>query len=198
MDKQVIIAINREFGSDGHIVARMIAEQLGMEIYDRALLDKLSENMNVDADYLEKYDEKPKGLFSKRVMGESSSFEENLALMQFDYLKQRAAEGESFVVVGRCAGSVLKDYPGLIRIFISADMKDKVARTMAKHNISEDRAILKINRHDAKRKSYHNTYSDYKWGDSRHYDICINNSKLGIEKTASILVEFIKGMIDNF
>lgn len=196
MDKQVIIAINREFGSGGHIIARMIAEQLGINLYDRALLDKLAENMNVDAEYLEKFDEKPKGIFSKSVNGKTNSFEEILAQMQFDFLKEKAATGESFVVVGRCAGSVLKDNPGLVKIFISGDMKDKIARTMKKDELSEAKAIAKINRHDSKRKAYHNAHSDYKWGDSRHYDVCINESKLGLERTASVLVEYIRGRID--
>lgn len=197
MDKQVIIAINREFGSGGHIVARKLAERLGIELYDRALLDKLAETMNVDADYLEKFDEKPKNpLFSKSVHGQTSSFEENLAQLQFDFLKEKAAGGQSFVVVGRCAGTVLKEYPGLIKIFVGGDMEEKIARTMEKDSLSRSKAISKINRHDMRRKLYHNAHSDYKWGDSRFYDLCINASKLGIEKTTDIVEAFVRGRAD--
>ena len=47
-----------------------------------------------------------------------------------------------------------------------------------------------MKRGDSKRKSYHNYYAKLPWGDSRGYDLCINSSKLGVEKTAKLIEEF--------
>lgn len=193
MSNQVIVTISREFESGGHIIARKIAEDLGFELYDRNLLDKLAENMSVDAGYLEKYDEKPKNpWFAKRRGEHSNSMEENLAQMQFDFLRKKAESGNSIVIVGRCGETVFKEHKGLISIFVTGDMDYKLKRTMERYNLSESKAMSKLKRHDAKRKSYHNSHSYFKWGDSRHYDICINSSRLGLDGTAEVLENYIR------
>ena len=45
---------------------------------------------------------------------------------------------------------------------------------------------------DFKRKKYHNSYCDGKWGDSRNYDVSINSSKLGTDDTLKILIDYIE------
>lgn len=68
------------------------------------MLDSIAKEKGVDSSVLKKYDEKPLNRFlARNVSGFSSSLENNLAQMQFSYLKDKADSGESFVVVGRCA-----------------------------------------------------------------------------------------------
>ena len=122
MDKQVIISIGREFGSGGHEIAQNLADRFGLPLYDYNLLREIASEKNVSAANLEQYDEVPKKGFSKTVRGFNNSPQLNIAYMQFDFLKKKAAEGESFVVVGRCSEEVLKEYEGLITIFILGDM----------------------------------------------------------------------------
>ena len=71
--------------------------------------------MNVDVEVIQKYDEKPRNPFlSRRVGKHTNSMEEIIAEIQFDYIREKADSGESFVIVGRCAETVLKDHEGLI------------------------------------------------------------------------------------
>ena len=70
-------------------------------------------------------------------------------------------------------------------------MKDKVNRIMSIYNLSERKAMERIKLKDKRRKSYHNFYSDTKWGDSRGYDLCINSSKFGVEETAEAILGLI-------
>lgn len=192
MDKQIIISISREFGSGGHAIADQIAKEMELPLYDRSILDHIADEKGIDKEYLEKFDESPKiPLVSRRVRGHSNSMEENLAEMQFEYLKKKADSGESFVVVGRCAETILKDQQGLVSIFILGDRLDKISRTEQTYQLSEKEAVAKINRHDRKRKYYHNRYSQYRWGDSRSYDLCVNSSRLGIRGTAKMLMSYI-------
>lgn len=117
MSDQLIITLGREFGSGGHAIAEELSRRLGITLYDHNLLDAVAAEMNVDVSELRKYDEKPRRLFlSRNENGFSSSAEENVAFLQFHYLKERAEAGESFIVVGRCAESVLRDYPNKISI----------------------------------------------------------------------------------
>lgn len=192
MDKQIIISISREFGSGGHAIADKISKETGFPLYDRVILEDIASEKGIDKEYLKKYDESPKiPVVSRRVRGHSNSMEENLAEMQFEYLKKKADNGESFIVVGRCAETILKDNEGLIPIFVLADRRDKVSRVVQRYQLSEKEAVAKINRHDRKRKYYHNRYSQYRWGDSRSYDLCVNSSRLGLRGTAEMLMSYI-------
>ncbi len=197
MDKQFIISISREYGSGGHWIASELAKRFGVVLYDHNLLDEMAAGKGMNVERLSKYDELPrKKLFSRSVRGFSSSPEEVLAQLQFDYLKEKAQSGESFVVVGRCSESVLRGQKGLIPVFILADQEEKIARIEKIRNFSREEAEAAVERHDRRRKSYHNYYCDIKWGDSRHYDLCINSSRLGVEKTTDFLEGYIRGRLE--
>lgn len=193
MGKQLIITVGREFGSGGHEIAMKLAERLGLKFYDRRMLDELAKAKNISIEYLEKYDEKPRKWFGSRtVRSYSNSMEEIIAEMQFDYIAEKADSGESFVIVGRCAESVLKDREGVISIFILGHKKEKTERVMERYQLSEMEAQIKMKRHDKTRKSYHNRHSEGKWGDSRTYDLCVNSSCLGVDKTVDLLEQYVK------
>ena len=191
-DKQLIISIGREFGSGGHEIAEMLAERFELNLYDKNLLEQIANDKNLNVKNLEKYDEKPRNMWMTRtVHGYSNSAEENLANMQFEYLKKAAADGESFVIVGRCAETILKNNPALISKFILGDWENKVERITRLYDMEREEAESFIYRQDKKRKNYHNYYCKGKWGDSRNYDISVNSSKLGEEETTQMLVEYI-------
>ena len=172
MDKQVIISIGREYGSGGHIVADEIAKKFNLPVYDKNIIDDVAKKMNIDASNLEKFVEAPRNkFFTRTVAGYTNSPEQIVADMEFNFLREKAESGESFIVVGRCANSVLKDYEGLVSVFITSDMDDKIERIMKLHNVSRDRAELMILKNNKARKNYHNSYCKEKWGDSRYYYI---------------------------
>lgn len=196
MGKQLIISVSREFGSGGHEIAEKIAGDLGIKFYDRSMLDEIADEMNVKVELLEKYDEKPRNFMLSRKVGKhTNSMEEILAELQFDFIRKKAEQGESFVIVGRCSETVLKDFDGLISIFISGKKLQKLERVMKKYNLKESEALAKMERHDWKRKRYHNRHSETKWGDSRYYDLCINSSHLDVDGTVSVLENYIKERI---
>lgn len=196
MAKQLIISVSREFGSGGHEIAEILAKRFDIPIYDSNLLEEIANSKNLDVDTMEKYDEKPKNvLLSRRVRGYSNSLSEVLAQMQFDYIRELANKGESFVIVGRCAETVLKNHEALVSIFVLADKESKIARVSKHNEISRSEAEAMISMQNKKRKMYHNRYCDDKWGDSRNYDVCINSARLGVERTANVLESYIKERI---
>lgn len=194
--KQVIISIGREFASAGHEIAEILAKKFELPLYDYHLMREVAARKNIKVENIEPYDELPNRVLSRTVKGHSSSPHVNIAEMQFDFLRKKADEGESFVVVGRCAEEVLKGHKGLITIFILGDMDKKVARVMKYHNMTEKKAIKFIESQSKKRKAYHNYFCETKWGDSRNYEICINSSRLGIEATVDLLENYIKQRIE--
>lgn len=189
---QIIISIGREYGSGGHEIAQKLSERLGIAMYDRNMLESIAEYKGVDYSELQKYDEAPRNkLMTRTIKGLSSSHEDNIAEMQFKYLKNKAEDGESFLAVGRCAETVLKGHEGLVSFFIVGDKESRIQRIAKIRNMSYDEAKSAVSRHDRSRKLYHNRYSDVKWGDSRNYDITINSSKIGVDEVVNILLEYI-------
>ncbi len=197
MDKQIIITIGREYGSGGSTIAKAIAKDLGLPLYDRNILAEIFKGKETSFHEYEKYNEKPRNfLLSRTVRGETSSIEHHLAEMQFNFLREKADSGESFVVLGRCAEEILKDYKGIIKIFILGDHDFKKKIVMDEYELSADEALAKMKRKDKYRKQYHNSYSSYKWGDSRGYDLCINTARLGVEGTTAELLRYIHTRMD--
>ena len=197
MGKRLILSVSREFGSGGHVIAEALARRFALDLYDNNLLEHIAAEKNVGGDTLKKYDERPKNrLFSRTVRGYSNSIQENVANMQFDYLKKMAQEGKSFVVVGRCSETILKGNEGLVSIFVLGDREVKRERIMRLYRLSEDEAEHMMSRKDWERKSYHNYYCKGKWGDSRNYDLSINSSRLGIDRTVDLLETYIRARME--
>ena len=195
MGRQLIISVGREFGSGGHIVAANLAKHFGLPLLDSNILADIAKEKNTSEDFLRKYDESARNLFfSRTVNGFSNSPEEVVAQMQFDYIRSKADAGESFVVIGRCSDYILRENPGLVRVFILGDEEAKVKRVMERESLSEDKARSLMEQSDKRRKYFHNTHSDNKWGDSRSYDITINSSRLGLDGTSELLVKYIEFM----
>lgn len=191
--EQLIISVGREFGSGGRVIAEALAERFGIPIYDRHLITEIADKTGLTPEQIEKYNENPKKkIISRRVRGYSNSIEDNIAEMQFNFLKEKSDSGESFVVVGRCSETKLKSNPALVSLFILADMDAKIKRVMEIYELSKEDAEDFIRKKDKKRKRYHNYHCSGHWGDSRLYDLCINSSRLGIEKTVDYLESYIR------
>ena len=193
MNRQIIISVGREYGSGGHEVAKRLADKLDIPFYDRNLLDEVADNKDADIEELSRYDEAPhKPFFSRTVRGFSNSPSVNVAELQFALLKSKAADEDSFVVVGRCADELFRDNPNCVSLFIYSDHNEKVKRIMELFKLSEKDAVKKMERHDKKRRAYHDYFSSTKWGEIRSYDLCVNSSKLGIDGTVNFIYEYIQ------
>ncbi|MBR5166112.1 MAG: cytidylate kinase-like family protein [Ruminococcus sp.] len=190
---QIIISVGREFGSGGRVIAEALAKRFDIPIYDRHLITEIANKTGMSPEEIEKLNEAPNlPLISRRVRGFSNSIEDNIAEMQFDFIRKKAESGESFVVVGRCSETKLKGFDGLVSLFILGDMDAKIKRVMEIYEMNEHDAKSFIEKKDKKRKRYHNYHVHMHWGDSRLYDLSINSSRLGIEKTIDYLEKYIR------
>lgn len=193
MSKRFIIAIGREFGSGGKHIGRALAKELGVNLYDRNIVEKVAEELDVETEHLMKYAKKKRRhFFHKSVKGHTTSFEDHVANLQFDYIRKLGASDESFVIVGRCADEILKDHENVISIFVKGDREYRIGRVMKQFDLSREDAIKKMDRHDRTRKYYHDRYCNGKWGEVDTYDLCIDSTHFGTEGTADFIKEYIK------
>lgn len=191
MSEQLIISVGREFGSGGHEIAQKLANFYKLPLYDHNLLDELAKKHEVEDHEFHELDEKKKSIFARSVRGMHSSAAQNVAELQFNFIREKAALGESFVIVGRCSDEILRGQEGFISIFILGDLDVKTKRIMTLYQKSEKEAVAFLQEKDRKRKLYHNSHCKIKWGDSRGYDLSINSSKMGIDETVKSLTQYI-------
>ena len=199
--KKVIITIGRQFGSGGRTVGKKLAEQLGIAYYDKELINLASKESGICGEFFEKADEKNSGSLLKALaMGftmnnaifQSNDYlsNESLFRIQSDVIRKVAAEG-SCVLVGRCADYILREDPDCIDVFISAGWKDRICRAMEYNHLEEKEAQEFLRKADKSRASYYNYYTDKIWGAAESYDLCINASLYGIDRTVAFIRSFI-------
>lgn len=195
--RQIIIAIGREFGSGGHVIAKRLAEYYNIPLYHKEMLDELAKDGAYSKEVLERFDERPVNLsfIPIPIAGNTMPLEQEIAIKQFNFLRKKAdEEKESFVVIGRCADEILADNPNLVRVFIMGDKESKTKRVMEREGITQKQAENKMKKMDKMRKTYHNFYCENKWGDSRGYDICINTGKIDFETAQKMIQSYVGGL----
>lgn len=204
MDEKFVVNIGRQLGSGGREVGERLASRLGIDFYDKELIQLASEDSGLCREFFEKADEKASkgimgGLFGMRFQFVSESAipitnclsNDALFKVQSDVIRRLAAE-KSCVFVGRCADYILRDHPRCVNVFISASREERIARLRRLHSISEERAEEMMEKADKKRSEYYNYYSNKTWGMASTYHLCVDSSALGIEKTIDFVEEFVK------
>ena len=192
MEGQLIVSISREYGSGGREIGVLLAEKLGLPLYDRNILEEVASDYLVEAKKLEKWDEKSRSvLFSRTVRGYNNSPAENVAEMQFALLKQKAADDDSFVVIGRCSDEIFDGIAPVVKIFITGDTEVKVKIIMEIRKMNSSQAKKAMERHDKTRKSYHDYFCKNKWGSPSTYHLCINSSRMSTEDCVDIIYQYI-------
>ena len=63
-DQKFVICLGREYGSGGHNIGKALSEMLGIEYYDKKLLDEAAKNSGISQEYFARSDEKAPGSFS--------------------------------------------------------------------------------------------------------------------------------------
>lgn len=201
MEKQIIINVGRQLGSGGHDIGRMLALDFGAKYYDRELLNLAAKESGFSEKFFEQHDEKRgflKGLFNVQTshfsggsMYKTNFSQESLFQFQSDAIIKAAKEG-SCVFVGRCADYILRDFPNVVNIFVTASMEYRVSQIMNKQHLDEEGAKAFIEKRESERAEYYNYYTGKKWGFAASYDLSIDSSVLGIMETEKIIVSFIR------
>ena len=201
MKNNLIICIGRQYGSGGRDVGKLLSDNLKIPYYDKELIYEMAKQSGISKELLNVYDEKPtNSLLYSLSMGTYNygtslnafadlPINDKIYFVQNDTIKKLAKN--SCVIIGRCAANILNNNFNVLSVFIHCDIDKRIERISKVNNISNEEALALIKKTDKKRAAYHNYYCENKWGEASSYDISIN-SKIGIEKTAEIILSTIK------
>ena len=200
--RQFVITIGRQLGCGGKEIAERLARELGVKVYDKALLQAAACESGIDASLFEQADESESssifggffsihGSMSEYFSGSSCIDNDSLFEIQSEAIRN-IAQNESSIIVGRCAEYVLRDHSAMFSVFITADHNDRVERIMRAEVLEREAAVEFIEKNDKKRRSYHDYYATTRWGEASSYDLCINLSRLGVDGTVEFLKQYIE------
>lgn len=192
LNKQIVITLAREYGSGGRYVGRLIADKLGIKLYDKDFIVKVAEETGLSEEYIENNEQKRDVL---SVLNNGYYFGLNnadeLFLKEAELIKEVASK-ESCVIIGRAADFILKDRENVVKIFIYSTMEDKIKRATEIYGFDKEKAEKEIKRIDKLRANHYKYYTEKEWDNHSNYDICINSDTLGVEKTADLICDMIK------
>lgn len=202
MKTNTIITIGRQYGSAGRQIGQTLAKELGIQCYDKELLDRAAKESGLCEELFHNHDEKPTNSFLYSLVMDTYSFgytsstfsdmpiNQKVFLAQFEAIKKIASEGPC-VMIGRCADYALADFDNCLKVFIYAELNNRIRRIARIYNLTDAKAKDKILKTDKKRSSYYNYYTSKRWGEASSYDLCIDSGKMGIDGTVKLLLDAI-------
>lgn len=199
----LIISVGRQLGSGGCEIAKKLAQEFGCKFYDTELINMAAERSGFNPRIFEKQDEihgvfrHILGAFSSRLGHIGLSFynnsisQESLFQIQSEVI-WKAAKTDSCVFVGRCADYILRKKPHVFSVFITANDEDRYKVVADRIGSDIETARKYIENKEMERADYYNYYTSKQWGASQSYDLCINSSILGWDRTAEVIAQVIR------
>lgn len=190
--KHFVITVGCEFGSGGPAIGKMLAKSLGIEYYDRDLVDKVVEKIGVEKHLVEEADNKnfvPYGIETS-LGTRYANLSNKVIYTQFDVIRKMAKS--SCVIIGRCSDYILKGQDDVVNVFVYAPTEVRIKTIMEKMNLSERHAAEVIRDYDnALHRRYKYITGTYR-GDRHNRHLLVDSSVLGWEKTAKFIKSFVE------
>lgn len=190
--KHFVITMGCEFGSGGPEIGKMLAKSLGIEYYDRDLVDKVVEKIGVEKHLVEEADNKnfvPYGIETS-LGARYANLSNKVIYTQFDVIRKMAKT--SCVIIGRCSDYILKGQDDVVNVFVYAPTEVRIKTIMEKMNLSERHAAEVIRDYDnALHRRYKYITGTYR-GDRHNRHLLVDSSVLGWEKTAKFIKSFVE------
>lgn len=186
------LAISRQAGAGGSVIAQRVGRELGWEVLDRNMLDKLAEEFHVPPAMLEQHDE-TRGNWVVDVLGgfvDQSLVSAERYLVHLERLLFTEARRGHVVFVGRGAAFLLPHSGGIsIRVVAPADFR--IRRLMRTEGLDQQQARRRMELLDHGRASFVNRYFHRNIDDPSYYDFVVNTGRLGIDAAADLIMRAV-------
>lgn len=194
-----VITVQRQFGSMGRPIAKKMAEILGIEYYDRDLVDQAAKQLQLPVSVVDEQEENAKVsdvenpfFRMKFPLGRGVSDVQNKIFEAQENIIRFLADKETCVIVGRCSDFILSERKDSMHIYIYAPYEERVRHCVNDLHIDPQEARKMIVDVDKARASYHMNYAGFLPDDPTYKHILIDSSFLGIEGTAAFLAEAVR------
>jgi cytidylate kinase len=205
MDKNFVITIGRQYGSEGREIGKLLAKRLNIDFYDKELITLVAKKNGMSEKIFENVDEKPtNSLLYSLAMGAyamdghyvywgdvAPSINDKVYQMQTDLIREMAFK-KSCIFVGRCADYILSDHPCCINIFLTSKMKDRIKNVLRRNEAPANKVEDLIIKTDKRRANYYSFHTNKNWGEADNYDLCIDTGSIGIDNTVNLIIKYVE------
>ena len=200
-----VITISRQLGSGGAYIGQQLAKKLNIYYADREILSKAAKQLAVLEEDLESRDEKLLSFWKSflHINGFATDyhlppqmnfpFDREIYDAEADIIEHIAKERSS-VIIGRCGFHILREYSNRVSIFLHADISFRSKRVQELYNVSEKAAMEMIARNDKERANYIDTFTGKNWTDARQFDLSLDTSKIGIDKSVELILNYLESI----
>lgn len=193
-----VITISREYGAGGHTIGKRVAQELGIEIYDKDIVRETVRASGFETEVVQEEEEdvSKASTFLKSLCSSSVHYrdpQEVIHEVQTAVILQFAKKGPC-VILGRCADDILRESDmDVLNVFIHADDLHRAVRISEMTGITNATELQKLMaKKDSSRRNYYEHYTHKKWGDSHNYDLTLDSGKLGVDLCVQMIVEAAK------
>lgn len=189
--RPTIVTIGRQNGSGGRDVGRILASRLGVECYDREIVEETARRSGKSVEEVENSEERART--GSRFFFGGVPMANPVFADQSEAIRTLASKGPC-VFVGRCADHVLSDHQDVLSIFVTAPVPERIRRSAERNGITEREAYSRITSKDRSREEYYLRYTGRRWADASNYHLCIDTGPVGVEGAVDIIIAYIERM----
>ena len=193
-----IITISREYGAGGHSIGKRVAQELGIELYDKDIIRNAVKDSGLDASVIEQEEEEISRADAILRMITPAAYvdrRETIHEIEKRFMLTLARRGDC-VILGRCADALLNEADvECLNVFIYADdihRAVRVSQLIGSNNPTDIQRAMK--KTDAARHSYYQQFTGRKWGDVKNYNLCLDSGLLGYDTCVKLIVEAARGL----
>jgi len=198
-----VISISRQLGSGGAYIGQQLAKNLNVFYADREIIGQAAKQFSLLEEDLQSRDEKISSFWKSGV--ESFAFnaldtyvppqiiitDRTLFKAEKEIIEHIAKE-HSVVIIGRCSSYILREHPNHVSIFLHGNTPFRKGRIQKLFNVSEEVAEKMIVQSDKERALYNHTFTGKEWTDVRQYDISIDTSKIGLDRSVALIIKYLE------
>lgn len=197
-DAPLVFSIDREYGSGGHDIGKMIARKLGIEFYDNELIEMTAVRSGLTPEYIRRNEQQLANTFLNELYAQNYAYSvdelppaDAVFLTQSKIIREVASQC-SCVIVGRCANFILKGRPNLYSVFLYASEEERKARIIQNYGIDPKRAEEEMEHMDIRRRRHCRFFTGCDFGVREAYDAVIDTSGKSMEETANEIIRLAR------
>lgn len=188
-----IITISREYGAGGHSIASRVANELGVELYDKDIIRDTVKNSGLDTQVVEREEEEiSRADAFLRMITPAAYVDRREAIHEIErkVILMLAAKGPC-VLLGRCADAILDEANiDSLNVFIYANDLHRAARVGELIDSKSPSEIQKaMKRTDAARRNYYQQFTGRHWGDYHNYNLMLDSGMLGYDGCVRLICD---------
>ncbi|WP_411676852.1 AAA family ATPase [Caproicibacter sp.] len=202
MEKQLYaVTISHQLGCGGAYIGQKLSEEFNIPFVDRDILKQVADELHLAEEDLEHRDGRLSSVWEKLTeqlytvpaagwIPQYHPSDKELFYLESEYIL-KIAEKTSAVILGRAGRYVLRESPRHVKIFVTAELPERIERVASLFQISKEAAKEKIEENDRQRIAYNRAFTKSDRLDVRLYDLAVNTSSLGLDCAARMASECV-------